>query len=210
MKIHLSVLALALLLTACGTTKTSNDSEAIRSQKLSTSFKEDTIQIETDCTWYKPWKSECDIVSITSIGSATTNGNSVNNRNTALTRAKDKALANVAHFMSEEVSSNRVSTTLAKNVEKASDRLKSRAKEGEVVEMSDKDAEKDTNFTVRENSNDTAFSLAENIRVNARARLRGFIPVKQEVSGPQEVTVTMRWTKDSDNTASQLRKRFGN
>lgn len=210
MKIHLSVLALALLLTACGTTKTSNDSEAIRSQKLSTSFKEDTIHIETDCTWYKPWKSECDIVSITSIGSATTNGNTVNNRNTALTRAKDKALANVAHFMSEEVSSNRVSTTLAKNVEKANDRLKTRAKEGEVVEMSDKDAEKDTNFTVRENSNDTAFSLAENIRVNARARLRGFIPVKQEVSGPQEVTVTMRWTKASDNTASQLRKRFGN
>jgi hypothetical protein len=99
---------------------------------------------------------------------------------------------------------------LAKNVEKANDRLKTRAKEGEVVEMSDKDAEKDTNFAVRENSNDTAFSLAENIRVNARARLRGFIPVKQEVSGPQEVTVTMRWTKDSDNTASQLRKRFGN
>ncbi len=210
MSIRLSVIAVALVLTACGTTKTSNDSETIRSQKLSTSFKEDTIRIETDCTWYKPWQSECDIVSITSTGSATTNGNTVNNRNTALVRAKDRALANVAHFMNEEVSSNRVSTTLAKNVEKASDRLKSRAKEGEVVEMSDKDADKDTNFTVRENSNDTAFSLAENIRVNARARLRGFIPVKQEVTGPQEVTVTMRWTKESDNTANQLRKRFGN
>jgi hypothetical protein len=210
MKLRLSVIAVALVLTACGTTKTSNDSEPIRSQKLSTSFKEDTIRIETDCTWYKPWKSECEIVSITTTGSATTNGNSVNNRNTALVRAKDKALANVAHFMSEEVSSNRVSTTLAKNVEKASDRLKTKVKEGEAVEMSDKDAEKDTNFAVRENSNDTAFSLVENIRVNARARLRGFIPVKQEVTGPQEVTVTMRWTKDSDNTANQLRKRFGN
>lgn len=210
MKLRLSVIAVALVLTACGTTKTSNDSEPIRSQKLSTSFKEDTIRIETDCTWYKPWKSECEIVSITTTGTATTNGNSVNNRNTALVRAKDKALANVAHFMSEEVSSNRVSTTLAKNVEKASDRLKTKVKEGEAVEMSDKDAEKDTNFAVRENSNDTAFTLVENIRVNARARLRGFIPVKQEVTGPQEVTVTMRWTKDSDNTANQLRKRFGN
>lgn len=210
MKLGISAIAITLMLTACGTTKTSNDSEPIRSQKLSTSFKEDTIRIETDCVWYKPWKSDCEIVSITSVGSATTNGNTVNNRNTALTRARDKALANVAHFMSEEVSSNRVSTTLAKNVEKASDRLKTRAKEGEVVEMSDKDAEKDTNFTVRENSNDTAFTLAENIRVNARARLRGFVAVKQEVTGPQEVSVTMRWTKESDNTASQLRKRFGN
>lgn len=210
MKLHLSAIAITLMLTACGTTKTTNDSEPIRSQKLSTSFKEDTIRIETDCVWYKPWKSDCEIISITSVGTATTNGNTANNRNTALTRARDKALANVAHFMSEEVSSNRVSTTLAKNVEKASDRLKTRTKEGEVVEMSDKDAEKDTNYAVRENSNDTAFSLAENIRVNARARLRGFVPVKQEVSGPQEVTVTMRWTKESDNTANQLRKRFGN
>ena len=84
MNIRLSVLALSLVLGACAT-KTTNDSEQIRCQKLSTSFNEDTIHIETDCTWYKPWKSECDIVSITSVGSATSNGNTVNNRNTALT-----------------------------------------------------------------------------------------------------------------------------
>jgi hypothetical protein len=209
MKLATIALSVAALV-GCSSNPVTNSNEPIRNQKLSTSFKEDTIHIETDCTWYKPWKSECEIVSITSVGSATTNGNTTNNRMTAITRAKDKALANVAEFMTQEISNNRVSTTLAKNVEKASDRLKSKNKEGEVVEMSDKDAEKDTNFTVRENANDTAFTLAENIRMNAKARLQGFIPVKQEITGPQEVSVTMRWTKDSDNTANQLRKRFGN
>jgi hypothetical protein len=184
--------------------------EPIRNQKLSTSFHQDTIKIETDCVWFKPWKSDCEIVSITSTGSATTNGNSNNNRMTALTRAQMKALANVAHFMNEEVTSNKVSNTIAKNIEKASDRVKSRTTTGEAVSMSDSEAEKDTNHSILENSNDTAHSLTENIRNNAQARLRGFYTLKQEVTGNQEVTVTIRWDKTSDNTAAQLRKKFGN
>jgi hypothetical protein len=111
--------------------------------------------------------------------------------------------------MNEEVGSNKVSNTIAKNIEKASDRVKSRTTTGETVSMSDTEAEKDTNYSILENSNDTAHSLAENIRVNAQARLRGFYPTKQEVTGNQEVTVTIRWDKNSDSTAAQLRKKFG-
>jgi len=40
--------------------------------------------------------------------------------------------------------------------------------------------------------------------------LRGFKVVKQEVTGQQEVSVTIRWDKDSENTANLLRKKFGN
>jgi len=39
--------------------------------------------------------------------------------------------------------------------------------------------------------------------------LRGFKVVKQEVVGAQEVSVTIRWDKDSERTANQLRKKFG-
>ncbi len=127
-------------------------------------------------------------------------------------RAGDRARAQVAHFMKEEVTSTRVQNTLAKNVEKASDRMKSRTTTGEVVAMSDSDAEKDTNHSVRENSNDTAYQLSENIRVNATARLRGF-RVKddgEQVTGPQEVSVTIRWDKKSENASNQLIKKFGN
>jgi len=207
----LLISAVVISLVGCSTVKRGEgEIEPIRNQKLSTSFHQDTIKIETDCAWYKPFKTDCEIVSITSSGSATTNGNSNNNRITALTRAQMKALANVAHFMNEEVTSNKVSNTIAKNIEKANDRIKSRTTTGETVNMSDNEAEKDTNYSILENSNDTAHSLTENIRNNAQARLRGFYPVKQEVTGNQEVTVTMRWDKDSDTTAAQLRKKFGN
>jgi hypothetical protein len=60
------------------------------------------------------------------------------------------------------------------------------------------------------NSNDTAYQLQESIRVNASGILRGFRVVKQEVTGNQEVSVTIRWDKDSEQTANILRKKFGN
>ena len=76
--------------------------------------------------------------------------------------------------------------------------------------MSDTDAEKDTNHSIRENSNDTAYQLSETIRVNAQGILRGFKVIKQEIVGSQEVAVTIRWDKESEKVSNQLRKKFGN
>lgn len=211
MKLATIALASILVLAGCSSTKRGEgEFDQIRTQKLSTSFKQDTIRIETDCAWYTPWKSDCEIVAIESVGTAATNGNTESNRRTGLIRAGDRARAQVRHFIQEDVSSTRVSSTLAKNVEKASDRMKSRTTVGEVVSMSDSDAEKDTNHSVRENSNDTAYQLQETIRVNASGILRGFKVVKQEVVGPQEVSVTIRWDKESERVSNQLRKKFGN
>ena len=198
-------------LVGCSTTKRGEgEFDQIRTQKLSTSFKQDTIRIETDCAWFTLDKSKCEIVSIEAVGTASANGNTESNRRTALIRAGDRARANVRHFIQEDVSSTRVTNTLAKNVEKASDRMKSRTTTGEAVSMSDTDAEKDTNHSVRENSNDTAYQLNETIRVNAQGILRGFKVIKQEVVGPQEVSVTIRWDKESELVSNQLRKKFGN
>jgi hypothetical protein len=204
------LIPIVLALSACSTVKRGEGELApIRNQKLNTSFKKDTIRIETDCAWYKPFKSECDVVAIEVVATATTNGNSENNLRTALTRAEMTAKANVRHFLQEEVKSERVKTTLAKNVEKAQDRVKSRTTIGEEVKMSDTDAEKDTNYSIQENSNDTAYTLQETIRTNAQGILRGFRIASQEVSGNQQVSVTLRWDKDSDRTAALLRKKFG-
>jgi hypothetical protein len=207
----LAIVLVTISLVGCSTTKRGEgEFDPIRSQKLSTSFKQDTIKIETDCAWYSLNKSNCEITSIEAIGTASTNGNTESNRRTALIRAGDRARAQVRHFIQEDVSSSRVTNTLAKNVEKASDRIKSRTTTGEVVAMSDTDAEKETNHSVRENSNDTAYQLQETIRVNASGILRGFKVTKQEITGPQEVAVTIRWDKESDRVSSQLRKKFGN
>ena len=204
-------LVMLVALVGCSTTKRGEgEFDQIRTQKLSTSFKQDTIRIETDCAWFTLDKSKCDITSIEAVGTASANGNTESNRRTALIRAGDRARANVRHFIQEDVSSTRVTNTLAKNVEKASDRMKSRTTTGEAVSMSDTDAEKDTNHSVRENSNDTAYQLNETIRVNAQGILRGFKVIKQEVVGPQEVSVTIRWDKESELVSNQLRKKFGN
>jgi hypothetical protein len=210
MKYTLLALAITALVGCSSTKRGEGEFDQIRNQKLSTSFKQDTIRIETDCVWYTLDKSNCEIVSIESVGTVATNGGTESNRRTGFIRAGDRARAQVAHFMKEEVSSTRVTNTLAKNVEKASDRLKSRTTTGEAVPMSDSDAEKDTNHSIRENSNDTAYQLSETIRVNADARLRGFKVTKQEQTGPQTVSVTIRWDKDSERTSNTLRKQFGN
>jgi hypothetical protein len=53
-------------------------------------------------------------------------------------------------------------------------------------------------------------TLTETIRTSSRAILKGFVKIEEKVVGDQEVAVTIRWDKNSDSTASQLRKRFGN
>lgn len=207
-KLALAVLVSAVL-TGCGTTKFSENDGPIRSQKLATSFTQEGITIETDCAWYKFDKSDCNVISIESRATTDTNGNTTANRNTALTRATLKAKANVRHFLNEQISSTRVNTTIAKNIEKASDKNKTTGNSTEVVGMTDKEADAENNYSVRENSNNTAHQVTETVRANAEGILRGFRVVKQEVVGNQEVAVTIRWDLNNDKAASQLRNRFG-
>ena len=76
MKHTLTTIALVSLLAACSSTKSVNPDEPIRNQKLSTNFTQDNIKIETSCAWYKPWKSDCEIISIEATASTFTNGGS--------------------------------------------------------------------------------------------------------------------------------------
>lgn len=203
----LALTVIATAITGCSTAVT-NSNEQIRNQKLSTSFVGEGIKIETNCTWYKPWKENCEIVSIEAKATAPTFGNTVPNRKNALTVAEMHAGANVSNFIKQNITSSRVTTTIAKNVEKARDKLNTNHGDHEVVEMSDKEA-RASNVSVRENSNDTAVELTTTIRSNSTAILRGFKVVKQEVVGAQEVAVTIRWDKDSENTAKLLESKFG-
>ena len=208
MKKTVTELAILAVLAGCSTTKSvTNSDEPIRNQKLSTSFVAEGIKIETDCVWYKVGKSDCEPVAIEATGVTFTNGNSPTLLRNAMLVAGDQARANVSHFLKEEITSSRVTNTIAKNVEKGADTIKSRPNSTEPVEMTDKEA-KDGNLSVRENSNDTARTLTTNVRANSQTILRGFRVIKQEVVGAQEVSVTIRWDLDSERTARSLAKRF--
>lgn len=205
MKLKLATLAVAIILAGCASTKEGDG--PVKSQKLSTSFAGEKIKIETNCSWYKPWQSECDIIAIESTATATSFGNTANNRKTALTVAEMRANSQVAEFIAKDISTTRVTNTIAKNLEKASDKVKSGNGDDSTVEMSDKEA---ATISLRENNNETVHKLTETIRTSSQAILKGFVKINEEVVGNQEVLVTIRWDKDSERAAKMLRKKFSN
>ena len=207
MKLKLSVVALALAFSACSSMKPgdgTNSNTPIANQKLSTSFVSEKIKIETKCGWFSSG-SDCKLVSIESTGTAPTFGNTTNNRKNALTIAEMKANANVSEFLSKEISTNRVVNTISKNIEKANDKVKSGNTDDSTVEMSDQEAK---TISLRENNNDTAVHLTETIKTNSSAILKGFIKIKEEVVGAQEVAVTIRWDIDSESARNQLARKM--
>lgn len=191
MKHTLAILVSSLILAACGTTNV-NSEEPIKNQKLSTNFTQDGVKIETDCTWYKFWKTKCDVVSIESTAVVATNGASTMQRSIARDIAKDKAYANFAEFLNKTVTQTTVTNVIAKHIEKARDSQESKS------ELTDAEANKTSNST-RENSNDTARTITTNIQTNSTAIVNGFRVVDTKIVGSQELSVTIRWDKENEN-----------
>lgn len=181
-------------------------------QQLSSNFTRRGIKIEFDCVWGTGWSDytcvKTDIKAIEATAYATSNGNSENNRETAFKVAELKAKAKLRHFVHEDVQSTSVTRTIAKNIEKANDRIKQRVANGEEVAMSDTEAEKDTNWVVRENINDMTREVTETVRTQAVGILRGVQIKSERVVDRQTVEVVIRWDKDSDAAAKHFNKIF--
>lgn len=220
MKTKLTALVLALALVGCSSTKQAASIEggqitAINAQKLTTNFKRKGVKLEWECAWgtgafglTDAMCSKGDIKAIEVTSYATSNGNSENNRETAFKVAEMKAKAKLRHFIHEDVYSSSVVNVMAKNVEKANDRIKNRIKSDEDVAMSDEDASKDTNFAIRENSNDTVRTVTESIRTQAQGILKGIQVADESIVDRQTVAVTIRWDKDSEKSANYFSKKF--
>ena len=197
-----AVLAVAVSLTACGSMNSGKG--PIADQKLATSFVSEKIKIETKCSWFG-MGSDCQLVAIESTGTAVSFGGTANNRRIAMKRAEMQANVNVSEFLSKEVSSNRVNETIAKNIEKATDRVRSGKADGSTVEMTDQEAK---NISLQENQNTTAVTLTETLRTSSRAILKGFVKIEEKVVGDQEVAVTIRWDAQSDAARNSLARKM--
>ena len=200
-----SAVLVLILTSACSSVKTGNGTNTaapIANQKLSTSFVGEKIKLETKCSWFG-LSSDCQVIAIEATGTAPSFGNTTSNIRNAFTRAEMKAQAQVARFLNEEVNSNRVQSTIAKNIERATDKVKSGKADDNEVEMTDKEA---NNISLRENNNDTVVTLTETIRTSAKAILSGFKKIDEKVIGDQEVAVTIRWDIESNDSRKQLLK----
>lgn len=211
MKTKLVTLALVSMLAACGTTKPSTEVTGpmtpINAQKLSTSFKRQGIKIEWDCSWYQAQCEQGDIKSIEVTAYAPSYGNSEGDRENAFAVAEVKAKAKLRHFIYEDVSSQRVVHTLAKNVEKANDKLRGKVTTDEVA-ITDDEADKDANTTVRTNANETVRTLTEDVRMQAQGILKGVYVKDELIVDRTTVQVTIRWDKGSENASTYFQKKF--
>lgn len=220
MKRVLLVTAIALTLSACSSVnlnKADNPGSMtpIHSQKLSSNFTRKGIKLEYDCAFGTGMFgltdaicSKTDIKAIEVTAYAPSYGNSENNRENAFRVAEMRAKAKLRHFIQEDVSSSQVKTVIAKNIEKANDRIKQRISANEEVNMTDDEATKETNWAIRENTNDTVQTLTETVRVNAAGIMRGVRSIDERIVDRQTVQVTIRWDKDSERASQFFRNQW--
>ena len=187
----------------------------IHSQKLTSNFTRKGIKLEFECAFgtgmfgmTDAMCSKTDIKAIEVTAYAPSYGNSENNRENAFRVAEMRAKAKLRHFIQEDVSSSQVKTVIAKNIEKANDRIKQRISANEEVSMTDDEATRETNFAVRENTNDTVQTLTETVRVNAQGILRGVYVKDERIVDRQTVQVTSRWDKDSERASEYFRNKW--
>ena len=218
MKHVFTAVAIAVMLSACSSTKmgteTTGSLTPVNAQKLSTNFKRKGIKMEWECAWgtgaFGLTDAMCvkgDIKSIEVTAYAPSFGNTENNRENAFKVAELKAKAKLRHFIYEDVYSTNTVTTVAKNVEKANDKLRSKVSADEVT-LTDDEADKTANTSVRENTNDTVRTLTESIRTQAQGILKGVYVKEENIVDRTTVEVVIRWDKDSESGASYFQKKF--
>lgn len=218
MKTKFALISVVIFVSACSSTPKEGidpgNITAINNQTLSTNFTRQGVKVEWNCMFGTGMtQSTCVQTSIKGIevtGYAPSFGNSEALRENAFKIANDVALDKLIRFVKQDISSTRVTTTLAKNIEKAADRTKSKIRAGEEITMSDDEASKDTNYAVRENTNDTVRQITESIRTNANGIIRGAYAINERVVDRQTVAVTIRWEQALSKNLNSIRKQFGN
>jgi hypothetical protein len=194
MKSKLVMVGVMLALGACASKPPKVDT--VREEELSTNFVAEGIKVTSSgCGRVsKMFGRTCQIVRIDSTATSPTNGGTNNNRETGLIIACDKALANVSHWMSERVESDRTTRRVSQSNEISGSReTQSSNREEGAGESSN-----------RENANDIKTEVTTVVRVNSRHFLTGWFTVEQEVIGKQEVKCTKRW----DATNASFAKSF--
>lgn len=218
MKRTIVLASLVVLLSACSSSPKEGldpgNISAINNQTLTSTFNRQGIKVEWNCVFGTGFSQttcvQTSIKAIEATGYATSFGNSEVLRETAFKVANDAAMDKLIRFVKQDIKSTRVTTTLAKNIEKAQDRTKSKIRAGEEVSMSDDDAMKDTNYAVRENTNDTVRQVTESIVTNANGIIRGARAIDERIVDRQTVAVTVRWEQGLSKSLNSIRKQFGN
>tara|TARA_B110000881_G_C18595899_1_gene531295 strand:- start:1264 stop:1992 length:729 start_codon:yes stop_codon:yes gene_type:complete len=192
--------------------------KAITKQKLSSFFVDDGITVNFECVERdnRTLKLTCEETAIKEIKATITipaNGGSNNNGATANQVGQLESLAMIARFINEDITTDRVVTLLAQNVEKADDTYRNQIEgtnQNNVtasglpaivgITSSEPMAPREPNtpnmnFAVRANINDTVRELNTVVRGNAQAIMRG-TTFDVEQKDDQLLQITATWRRD--------------
>lgn len=190
------VLASVLLaLSACSGSKLKVDT--VSEEELSTDFVAENIKVTSKgCgAVSQAFGRECVVLAIESVSTAPSNGGTTVNRKNAMDAACANALANVRHWMGQRVESNRVVERVGESTE---------ISESQETQSSQRD-EGSKETSNRENKNNTKIVVTNTVRQQASGFMEGWMPVKQDVVGAQEVSCTMSWSLKNTALMKQAR-----
>jgi hypothetical protein len=195
---------------------------AVKQQKLSTYFEDDGIRVNWECIDRNGWTlnltcSESVIEEIEATVTIPANGGSNFNGTSANQVGQLESMAMIARFINEEITTERVVTLMAQNVEKADDTYRNpiagtnqnnvnapRLPAVVGITSSEPQAPRDPNtpnmnFAVRSNINDTVRDLNTVVRGNAQAIMRG-TTFDVDQKDDQLIQITAIWRRDRAET----------
>jgi hypothetical protein len=199
---------------------------AVTKQKLSTYFEDDGIRVNWECVDRNGWTlnmtcSESVIESIEATVTVPANGGTNFNGASANQIGQLESMAMIARFISEEITTERVVTLMAQNVEKADDTYRnpiSGTGQNNVnaprlpavvgITSSEPQAPRDPNpnmnFAVTSNSNISKRDILVTIRSQAKIKIKGmqYTHVKAD---DQLLQTTGTWYKDVSDAVVTLK-----
>ena len=205
---------------------------AVTKQKLSTYFEDDGIRVNWECIdrdWFPSLGLRCDESVIEEIEATVTvpaNGGSNFNGTSANQVGQLESMAMIARFINEEITTERVVTLMAQNVEKADDTYRNpiegtnqnnvnapRLPAVVGITSSEPQAPRDPNtpnmnFAVRSNVNNTVRDLNTVVRGNAQAIMRG-TTFDVDQKDDQIIQITASWRRDrADAVQNKIQSYF--
>ena len=201
----LSIAVLGVVGVLAGCTSTGKgEIPTITSQTFNTNVPGEKIKIEKSCGWIQ--RDKCTIESIEATGVQPSVGATRLLQKSTTLVACDNARANVVGYVfGTSVNENR--STRSKNVqnENQKDRVKSKTELGQDVDMAADDADKDTNYSVREALINSDIETVKTITTNSQGRLVGFRIDGSTKVDDKKMSCTIVWRKGDSEDLKKIR-----
>lgn len=201
MKLKLLVLS-CLIFAGCASNK--GEIPTIASQTFNTKVPGERIKINKSCGWIQ--RDKCTIESIEAVGIQPSVGATRLLQKSTTLMACDNARANVVGYVfGINVNENRTSRSKNSQNENQKDRVKSKTEIGQDVDMASNDADKDTNYSIREALINSDIDTIRNVTTTAQGRLVGFSIKETIVLDSKTVACTIVWNKNDSQDLKKVR-----